>query len=245
MGLALLAACGTLGWTVAVVDAAPPAHLQAASDLLKTIAPRDTDYQHKGGAVVWADSATGARAECRTDCSGLVDALLKRAYGLNDAQLAAWFQTKRPVAKDYHAMVVAGRGFIPIASVAKMQPGDILAVLYPPGEANTGHVMLVADNPRQQAATPPLVNGTLQWEVPVIDSSHSAHGLSDTRHHADGTSGDGLGKGSLRIYTDANGKVLGYSWSEAKGSKYIDQSVHHLVIGRIDGGFIAGLKRPP
>src|SRR5262249_25224964 len=91
-------------------NATEPAHLQAAFDLLKVIQPTDTEYQHKNGSVIWPGDPSGTRTECRTDCSGFVDALLKRSYGLNAAQFEAWFNTKRPVARDYHDAIAAGRG---------------------------------------------------------------------------------------------------------------------------------------
>ena len=54
---------------------------------------------------------------------------------------------------------------------------------------------------------------------------------------------EGLGKGTLRIYADPAGAVVGYSWSTAKGSKLVEQPFHHLVIGRVKPEFIEELKK--
>jgi hypothetical protein len=223
-------------------EAAPP-HLLAAMDLLAAIEPSDTNYQHHNGVVHFPGDGPG-RAECRTDCSGFVDAVLKRAYGLKAAQLSDWLDANRPLAKHYHAAIKAEHGFQRIPIISEIRPGDILAITYPAGskENNTGHVMLVAGMPKQRAATEPVVGDTLQWEVTVIDESETGHGKTDTRHRPDKTSADGLGRGVLRIYSDREGHVAGYAWSILQVSKFQSQSRHNMVIGRVDPDFIRSLK---
>jgi hypothetical protein len=221
-----------------------PPHLQAAIDLLSAIQPADTNYQHKESVVHFPDDPGSDHAECRTDCSGFLDAVIKRAYGITSAQLSQWLDAKRPFAKHYHAAIAAERGFAAIPTLEDVRPGDILAVDYPAGSKgnNTGHVMLVASAPRQRTASMPIVEGTVQWEVPVIDESESGHGSTDSRHRPDHTSSDGLGRGVLRIYTDRQGRVAGYSWSTQKVSKFVSQTSHNMVIGRIQSNFVRSLK---
>ena len=179
--------------------------------------------------------------------------MFKRTYQLDRAQFETWLNVKRPLAKHYHDAIIHENGFQQIKHVGDALPGDLLAVIYPPGEENTGHVMLVADKPRKRDATPPLIADTVQWEVAVIDVSRSGHGPNDTRARAAASpedansdsgkhSREGLGRGTLRIYTDENGAVAGYSWSTTKGSKFVEQSYHHLVIGRVKPEFIETLK---
>lgn len=57
------------------------------------------------------------------------------------------------------------------------------------------------------SAVPPYVDGTVQWSVPVIDSSESGHGTTDTRHKrgADGRNHDGLGRGVFRLVGECAG----------------------------------------
>src|SRR5207302_5832685 len=113
---------------------------------------------------------------------------------------------------------------------------DFLAIKYAnPTAGSTGHLMLVAGPITQREPQAPLVEGTLQWEVPVIDSARSGHGPTDTRHGmgVDGADHDGVGVGILRIYTDQDGNVLAYTWSTSARSPLLVQDDHDLVIGRL------------
>jgi hypothetical protein len=176
-----------------------------------------------------------APVEAHADCSGFVDALLQYSYGYDEAQLKAWFGSKRPTAARYHDQIVNQNGFTTIPQIKDARIGDFLAVKYFNRKDNTGHIMLVSSVPRRIEARKPLVDGTEQWEVKVIDSSATGHGLTDTRH-AKGTDGKdhpGLGEGMLRLYADRVGKVAGFSWSELGASKFIEPKDEELVIGRL------------
>ena len=102
--------------------------------------------------------------------------------------------------------------------------------------APDGHVMLIAGKPRKMAPAEPMVDGTEQWEVPIIDSSKSGHGPADTRNRG-GEKHDGVGEGVLRVYTNRSGKLAGYTWSPARGSHFSDPKEHPLAIGRLDAKF--------
>ncbi|MFT3880967.1 MAG: hypothetical protein QM703_15055 [Gemmatales bacterium] len=69
----------------------------------------------------------------------------------------------------------------------------------------------------------------------MIDSSQSGHGNTDTRHHKgkDGKDHDGLGQGVLRLYTDKQGHVAGFSWSTLGASKFIEPAEEQVAIGRL------------
>jgi hypothetical protein len=231
-------------WSAVARETSRPPHLQVAMDLLSAVQPSDTNYQHKVSVVHFPGDPGSDHAECRTDCSGLLDAVLKRAYGLTPAQLSDWLKANRPLAKHYHEAIANERGFQKIATLPDVRPGDILAISYPAGakENNTGHVMLVAGTPKQRTATAPIVEQTLQWEVPVIDESETGHGTTDTRHNDDHTSSNGLGHGVLRIYTERHGRVAGYAWSTQKVSKFVAQSSHNMVVGRVQLEYLHSLK---
>ena len=221
--------------TVAICLAAePPKHLTAANNLVDHLRLQNTSYRQGNPQVTW-------QGECQshTDCSGFLDALLMHSYRYTEDDFKRWFDSHQPSARRYHDAIVAQRGFQHIHQLAEVQPGDILAVKYYKRTDNTGHVMLVADPPHRSAPTPPVVTGTNQWEVPVIDSSRSGHGPTDTRHHRgpDGKDHDGLGRGVLRIYSDPQGHVVGFSWSSVSASKFVAPGDEHLVIGRLIPGF--------
>ncbi len=95
--------------------------------------------------------------------------------------------------------------------------------------------MLVADRPKQIQSQPPLVPGTQQWQVTVIDSSESGHGPTDTRYKkgSDGKDHDGVGQGIFRVYTDNQGGVAGFAWSTVAASKFRAPDDENLVIGRL------------
>jgi hypothetical protein len=226
---------GALARQAAAEQPVPP-QVREAARLVRSVSAATSDYQHAVGPVVWPGDETGSPATCHTDCSGFLNALLKHSYGLTDEQLSADLNAKRPLAKHYFAAIEEHHSFQAIDLLTQAQPGDIIAVRYKdskPGE-NTGHVMLMAGTPRQRAASEPVVAGTIQWEVPVIDESESGHGLHDTRHLAEGGFRDGLGAGVLRIYTDRTGKIVGHSWSVTRKSKLRSREQRPLVIGRLE-----------
>jgi hypothetical protein len=218
-------------------NANEPKHLRAAQVLVQTVQPDETSYRHKDSVVHWKGEDGAPVSVCQTDCSGFVDALLKHSYGYDRKSFEKWFSVPRPTAADYHDAIAKRHGFQRIERLRDAHPGDILAVKYPAGSANTGHIMLVAAPPRRLKPSPPLVDGAEQWEVAVIDCSHSGHGTTDTRHLAGGKSRAGLGQGTLRVYTAPSGAVAGYTWSTYSKSEYNDQKAHHMEIGRLDSAF--------
>jgi hypothetical protein len=144
--------------------------------------------------------------------------------------------SQSPDAAQYHDAIAAQHGFQWVPTIGQVAPGDFIAIVYyPEYQSPSGHVMLVQDYP-QAHASKPLINGTFQWTIPVIDSTSSYHGTTDTRYGHHG----GIGEGIFRIYTDANGLVVGYTWSLLSTSlgNYEPQTTstnsgRHLVIGRL------------
>jgi hypothetical protein len=216
-----------------------PKHLRDAQVLVKHLDLANTSYRHGEGVVHWKGSEGSKRYESHTDCSGLLNHLLAHSYGYTRGDLAKWFGKKRPTADRYHDRIKAGTGFTKITHVKDIRPGDILAVKYLVARADTGHVMLVAGTPQKMQSSKPMVTGTEQWQVTIIDSSKSGHGPTDTRYRK-GPSGkdhSGLGQGVLRLYVDKQGKVAGFSWSTLAVSKFQDPRDEHLVIGRLVPGY--------
>ena len=213
--------------------------LEWATRLVDEMKPDQTSYTHDAPVVQWEGVDGAKTAECRTDCSGLLDALLKRSYGYTDDTFKDWLGRKRPLAKTYHDAIVDGKRFMRIELVQDMKPGDVIAIKYKPDVpankgGDTGHIMIVVDKPEARKATEPLEDGTEQWAVTVIDESMSYHGKSDTRYLASGKDGHGAGRGVFRLYSDKEGHVMGHAWSLLRVSDYHDQDDRHLVIGRLE-----------
>ena len=208
--------------------------LELAQTLVNGLAPENTSYQHKEGFIKWKGENGAAAYESRVDCSGLLNNLLERSYGLTSRDFEYWLGKRRPLAADYFDAIKQHSNFRQITSIRDIRAGDIIAIRYPPGtNENSGHIMIVAGMPTSRKATKPEIDGTEQWEVSVIDSSESGHGKTDTRHKPDGTFGDGVGQGILRLYTSRSGEIVGYTWSTLSVSDYYDKSTRELVIGRL------------
>lgn len=209
-------------------------HLDLARMLVREIRPENTSYQHKQGYIKWKGENGADNYESRVDCSGLLNVLFERAYQLTSSDFEKWLGKRRPLASEYFNAIMQENNFRAISSVQNVRPGDIIAIRYPPGtNENTGHIMIINELPSPRKASKPEVEATQQWEVSVIDSSENSHGKTDTRRKPDGTSGDGLGQGVFRLYTDNKGEIVGYTWSTFANSDYYDQNTRHLVIGRL------------
>jgi hypothetical protein len=116
---------------VASEPAAPPKHLADAVNLLKTLSADNTSYRHKDTVVKWSDGA--GQGECHTDCSGFLNSLIEHSYPQHDTDsLKRWLGKARPTADSYYEAIKAKRGFSRITEIADIQPGDIIAVKYPP-----------------------------------------------------------------------------------------------------------------
>jgi lysophospholipase L1-like esterase len=216
-----------------------PKHLLAAQELVDNVKLDDTSYRHGEPSVLWKGSGSATLYESHTDCSGFIDALLSHSYNYDKAALKKWLGKSRPTADCYHDRIAGETGFTLIAKLQDVRPGDILAVKYLTRKGDTGHVMLVAGPPRKMESKKPLIDGTDQWVISIIDSSESGHGLTDTRHGKgkDGKDHAGLGQGVLRIYTRPDGTLAGFSWSTLSVSKFLDPADEHLVIGRLKPGY--------
>ena len=210
---------------------AEPKHLTAAKQLVAHLDLAATNYEHGTPSVKFT-----APYESHADCSGFADALLQYSYGLDKEQFRKIFNSGRPSAKRYHDAIEEENGFKEIKHVGDLKPGDFLAVKYFSRKDNTGHVMLAASSAIRMQPAKPIVPGTVQWEVKIIDSSETGHGPTDTRHQKgpDGKDHDGLGEGVLRIYSDAEGNIAGFAWSTVSASKFKAPDDEHLVIGRFE-----------
>jgi len=233
--VAFLAALIFSGTEVArAADSPADRHVATATRLVEQLDLDHTDYAHGQGSVTWTGTV-----ESHTDCSGFIDHLLMHDDGFRPDDFKRWLGSRRPTAQRYHDAIVEGRGFVGLSSVTELRPGDLIAIKYLTRHDNTGHIMLVIEAPRQMNVAPPYLDHAAQWSVPVIDSSESGHGPTDTRHKrgAGGRDHDGLGRGIFRLYAGAKGEVIGFTWSTAKNSRFVAPEDEHLVLGRLVPGF--------
>lgn len=213
-------------------DIPVPKHLDLGRSLVAALSPENTSYRHQGW-VVWKGDFLASQYKAHTDCSGLINSLLERAESPSFIRLKMVARHGRPRVDDYYSLISHQDGFKRINALTEVLPGDIIAVKYPPGEEDTGHIMLVDTKPvLRKKDTKPMVEGTKQWEVTIIDSSKSPHGKSDTRQNEDGSKRDGVGRGIVRLYSNEHDEPVGYSWSTASSSHVHVSTTRPIVIGR-------------
>lgn len=214
----------------------PPAYLARAEALAERIraegeAGRFVDDKGKplnrygqdpeGPHLSWGKTAS-ACARCNTFLT-----LLLEDANPGWTPKKAGFRMRNPMAGDYHDAIARDRyGFHQVTDFAKVQPGDILAARYYDPSRDTGHIMIV------RHATPgtPDADGTIRWEVDVVDCSSGKHS-EDTRIFPNRET-TGVGEGKIGIYT-RDGKITGYTWSLKPTSPTITPEKRHLVLGEI------------
>jgi hypothetical protein len=223
-----------------------PAHLAVAQAMVADLQPDQNEYAHKNCFIHWKGSDGATAYANRTDCSEFINLLMEHTYGVTVADFQKWTGHRRPTAATWYDAIKTGQAaaaLSPVARFGDVRPGDIIVIRYPAGEEDTGHMLIVAANPVARRATAPLVDQTDQFEVQVIDSSKSGHGKTDTRHHADGSFGQGVGRGVFRLYVGSDGRLAGYAWSTFANSQFKPASEHPLLIARLTDA-VAKAQKP-
>lgn len=204
----------------------------------KNVTSENSSYTHYPTIVTWKGIDGADKYECRADCSSFISELIKKAYNIDQDVLNHWLhKTKRAYSKDFYNNIIKENGFKKITNIKDALPGDLIAIKFPKLMDNTGHSMLISELPVEIESSKPIIEGTKQWKVKIIDESAHGHGYSDSRYISGNKFHTGLGTGYFRIYTDEFGEICGYCWSTEAGSKYQKADVRKIVIGRIQGEF--------
>lgn len=231
---------------LAHAKAPPPKHLTWALRLVNTVEPGANLYGDPA-QITWKTENGLDHSTNRTKCASLVTQLLLTAYG---EPFAGWLGCASPIAATYHDAIEVEHGFMLVESIHAITVGDVIAIRYlDAGCTNltcggfknctsSGHVALVAAPPQLRAPTSPIIPGTQQFAVDIIDSTSDIHGVSDTRYQADPGHVDdqGVGRGTMRLYVDSvdpDHPIVGYTWSTWAGSVFHGPKTRDLVIGRI------------
>ncbi|MEX2213845.1 MAG: hypothetical protein WD768_06945 [Phycisphaeraceae bacterium] len=232
-----------------------PAHLTAALELVKRVEQGDNIYIFGGNDVTFPAPATNsepAPGAClmKADCSGFINALVVHSFKLDGRQLKAWLGLTRPNAENYFFAIEKERGFEKIDHIKDARGGDVIAMAYQrnyTGKA-TGHVMLVAGVAVKIEPAEPIVEGTEQWELPVIDSAVTAHGPTDTRYRKgeEGKDATGVGLGKLRVYVNEKGQCVGYTWGvhRTREKDFYPRSDRPIAVGRVKVEAVRDLSPP-
>lgn len=231
MNRALAVATAVLLLSTPVVCAAAdsreiPRHLAVARDLIENIRPEDNRYRLGGDFVSLPGDSPSSKHAMAADCSGFLLAIFERAGYRIRSQMPFLVSTprrKRPRAEDFVLSIEEEKGFTRVARVADMKPGDLLAhaMLDAADQRHagtTGHVFLIDGVPKKIWAWKPVVGGTDQYEVAVIDSNGELVGEDDTRRAAGIDAG--LGRGTIRLYADAEGRLVGWARTFRTSSRF-------------------------
>lgn len=209
-----------------------PLHLQIAREFVAGTRPENNRYTNRGWMTRMPGEAGSADFVVATDCSRFVGDMFRRAGSGVVDRVQALRPGRPPRAEFWHASIVAEDGFARVRRVADLRPGDVASWVHAGAEAGrmAGHVLFIDSVPTRLASPyPPLVPGLLQYEVAVIDVSQYAKSRDDTRFVADaaqrqanlraparGTKARpdlvGVGRGHLRLYTDAAGEIRGLAF---------------------------------
>jgi hypothetical protein len=196
------------------------------------------DLQHEALVNEYGSRPTYLRwnhptREARTVCATFIAHLFEHSYGWKAADIQLWLGANGADASEWHRAIVRENGFRRLRKIGDVHPGDLLAIKYNDDSKDTGHIMVVDQEPEHIAASAPLEPGTEQYGVVVIDSSASGHGPTDTRHRPDGSFTGGIGRGTFRLYADRDGRIVGYAWSETPKSEFYQSPTRDLVVGRL------------
>jgi hypothetical protein len=227
-----LAALGVIAPCCATVREEIPRHLTLARELLAQIAPENNHYVLGGQLISFPGDPGSNMYAMKADCSGFLLALFDRAgYStrsrmmfLKDSRLR-----KRPRSEDFVLSIENEAGFKRIRIVDDIRPGDLLAhaMLKLEDQKQTGtsgHVMLINSQPTPISPRKPRIAGTRQFQVSIIDSNAEHLGDDDSRLADPANKILGLGSGTLRIYVDAKGKLVGWARTFAKSDRFFSYS---------------------
>ncbi|HSO00496.1 MAG TPA: hypothetical protein VLS89_19525 [Candidatus Nanopelagicales bacterium] len=215
--------------------AAQTEHMDWAQELVDHLSPTHNFYGSSPFYIKWAGVNGANQYENRTLCANFLTALIQQAYSLTSTDIRNWTGSTSPTANLYYSTIVNQNGFTRIHNMQDIVPGDVIAIRYDDMLNPTGHVSVVEELPVQRVATAPIVPGTQQYEVWILDSTQRGHGALDSRLKADGTWVSGAGRGIMRFYADSStGAVVGYTWSLSHHSVYYDSSVRSVAVGRLN-----------
>jgi hypothetical protein len=199
-------------------EAPVPKHLELARELVETVKPENNRYALTGPeGVHWDGTWFNKERSVNTHCTGFVGAVLNKA-GSNAVHLieSKTYWKKYLRVENYQEAFMHGYGFNRLGTINDVMPGDFFLFTCKQMCSNSfgqaqGHIMIVDVKPYKRAPTPPIIEGTTQWAVVILDSADNPHDKKDTRWAPDGKKRTGVGRGTMRIYTDDNGVPVGYT----------------------------------
>jgi hypothetical protein len=183
---------------------------------------KETKYQHKSHIVV----ATGTYD---VDCNGFVGYVLEHAAPEHYREIPKEADQIRPRAFKYYDYFAAlpddgAGGWLRVDRLADACRGDVIAwrlVEHPELHHDTGHVMIIAEDPGDDG------DGVLS--VRIYDSSDAPH-FDDSRGQGGDSPATGVGTGTVRFRVDADGRPIEFQF----GPPPEHFRSHPIAIGRLE-----------
>ena len=208
-----------------------PSYLAIARELVENVKPEDNQYLLGRQFISFPGDAASNKYAMRADCSGFLLAIFERAKLPVRSRMVFLYdgpQRKRPASEDFVFSIEQEKGFRLIRKVEDLKPGDLLAHAMIDKEVQkqtgtTGHVFLINTAPKAIASKRPMVAGTRQFEVTVIDSNEEHVGADDSRL-AGLNKIHGLGKGTIRLYADNDGERVGWAKTFPDSNRFFSYS---------------------
>ena len=192
----------------------------------------DTNLWGSGGSIDW-QSYTGTTQGVSLFCLSLMHS----DPTITKSTIQSWWGSKTPSSEAMYSAIVAQNHFLRITDIDDVLPGDVLALNYY-SSGGSGAFSIIEDCPIPMTAVGPVVSGTTQYKINVVDSTSSSHGCkTDARWAPDdfnstcsgGVTDSGAGRGTMRLYATSDGlpgagTIVGYTWSLMTNTTYYPQA---------------------
>ena len=231
---------------------AVPKHLQIARQIVDTVKPENNTYTNDKRYIRMPGDLFAKEVVVKTDCSGFVEEVFRRA----GAPLTSDFTSKqskgRYLLADYLVGFTKEQGVKLIHKVEDIRPGDVIIwKFFKPstkhvGHTYNGHVMLVDSIPVQSGedVKRKKAAGLVAWNVKILDTTQNPKSEDDTRYRPNSGAEDddtegavkdntGAGRGTIRLFSDAQGKLAAVSFGFKKPNVHINSADDWLIyVGR-------------
>lgn len=222
-------------------EASVPKHLELARELVTTVKPENNRYDINGGkGIRWKGDLFVSENYVDAGCVKFARQVLERARSKSIEELKAKTSSKSNLAisldvDNFYTAILKEYGFTHLEQLSQAKPGDIFVFFCNnPSTCNntSGHVTFIDMEPVPKTPTAPIIEGTKQWVLTIIDSAEYPHGIRDTRFTPPGTPKiTGVGRGEYRVYTDLNDNPVGYT-NGPNAPKFFSINDRPIVIGR-------------
>jgi hypothetical protein len=224
-----------------------PKHIQLAREIVQNVKPDNNYYSNSNRHISLPTDLFSSSYRVNTDCLGLVEEVVWRASKIDWNFSTKKFQDRYSII-DFVNGVDRGEGPKKIQKITDLKPGDVVAWKYliDYKVKYNGHIVFV-DSAPVKVNREPKIDGLIQWEIWIIDSSTGPASPDDTRYvkgtsaaQADGAlttkaealKQTGIGRGRIYLYSDGEGNFKAMSYAFRTSKPVIQDVGRHFVMAR-------------